>query len=384
MNGNNKKKIRVLQIAFNDLGHGGIQSQIISITKQLKDKVDTDLIVWSDKPAFYDEEFKKYGRVFVCPNYEGKNKIRRKIDYFIRYFKIKRDVYNIIKKYGPYDVVHCHKFFECAPCLSAARKAGVPIRIAHSHNTAPKCNHKTLIYWIKCVYNNIYRLIIRKNATQMIGCSQQAADYLFGVGHGYAVYNAIELDEFNLSKYDRVYHSDPYFIHVGNFNQQKNQLFLIDIFKRLKTFFPQAKLYMIGQKSDYQDRVKEKINQYRLSESVNILPHNTSVAQMLSQCDIFIFPSTFEGFGNVLIEAQAMGLQCFASDIVTKEADCGRLKYIKLSDGDIKWAETIRNYIMREGLDKQPVDVEKFTCENNANEIFKIYMGKRKNNSLDI
>lgn len=42
-----ENKIKVLQIAFNDLGHGGIQSQIMSITERTKDYTDTDLIVWS-------------------------------------------------------------------------------------------------------------------------------------------------------------------------------------------------------------------------------------------------------------------------------------------------------------------------------------------------
>ena len=55
----------------------------------------------------------------------------------------------------------------------------------------------------------------------------------------------------------------------------------------------------------------------------------------------FIFQSTFEGFGNVLIEAQAMGLPCFVSEVVTEEADCGRLEFIKLSDGATKWQKLL-------------------------------------------
>ena len=53
------KKIKVLRIAFNDLGHGGIQSRIMVVAEKLKDDIDEDIIVFSSKPAFYDEEFKK-------------------------------------------------------------------------------------------------------------------------------------------------------------------------------------------------------------------------------------------------------------------------------------------------------------------------------------
>lgn len=372
------KKIKVLQIAFNDLGHGGIQSQIMSITKRIGDYAEIDVIVWSSKPAFYDDEFKKYGRIFRCSHYEGKSRIRRKLDYYIRYFAVKREVYNIIKKYGPYSVVHCHKFFESAPCLAAAKQAGVPIRIAHSHNTAQMPECKNMAYNIKLFYNNVYRRLIRKYATSLIGCSKQAAEYLFGQGHGYAVYNAIELDKFDINKYSQIHHIDPVFIHVGNFNHQKNQLFLIDIFNELKKFYPNAELFMIGQQSAYQDKVKEKIREYELSTSVKILPHDINVAQMLSQSDIFIFPSTFEGFGNVLIEAQAMGVQCFVSEVVTEEADCGKLEFINLSEGATKWAETIRDYIINKGLDRKPADVDRFSCENNTNKILKLYMGIEK------
>lgn len=372
------KKVKVLQIAFNDLGHGGIQSQIMSITERTRDYTDTDIIVWSNKLAFYDEEFKQYGRIFRIPHYNGASIIRQKIDYFIRYFKIKKEVYKIIKEYGPYDVVHCHKFFESAPCLSAAMKANVPIRIAHSHNTAQRIERKTVTSCLKFLYNSVYRIIIRKTATSMIGCSKQATNYLFGRGYGEVVYNAIETERFDINKYNQMCHSDPYFIHVGNFNHQKNQLFLIDIFYELKKFFPNAHLCMIGQESIYQEKVKEKILEYELAAAVDILPHDINIAQMMSQSDIFVFPSIFEGFGNVLIEAQAMGLPCFVSEVVTKEADCGLLEFIRLSEGATIWAEKIRDYILNKGLNKKAVNVDRFSHKNNTNSILELYMGIKK------
>lgn len=64
--------------------------------------------------------------------------------------------------------------------------------------------------------------------------------------------------------------------------------------------------------------------------------------------------------------------------MVTEEADCGRLEFIKLSDGATKWAETIRDYILNTGLNKRPVNVDRFSCENNTNSILKLYMGVKK------
>ena len=57
------KKIKVLHIAFNDMGHGGIQACIMTVAEQLKDRIAQDVVVFSSKPAYYDEAFSKYGNI---------------------------------------------------------------------------------------------------------------------------------------------------------------------------------------------------------------------------------------------------------------------------------------------------------------------------------
>lgn len=371
-------KLKLLRIAFNDLGHGGIQSQFVNVTKRLINEVDTDLIVWSSASAFYDEDFSKYGRVIYCPHYEGKSVMRRKLDFYTRYFKVKRDVYRVIKENGPYNAVHCHKFFECAPCLAAAKKAGIPIRIAHSHNTALPNVKRDFTYYLKQLYYSIYRRIIRKNATVMIGCSQQAADYLFGNGFGHAVYNAVDLNKFNPQLYPSAVHEGLRLVHVGKYCLQKNQLFLLDVLYELKKILPDSHLSMIGSGDEYFEAVKKKTEKLDLMESVVFLPHDSYVPQVLSQNDIFVFPSSFEGFGNVLIEAQAMGLKCFVSTECTAEADCGLLTFIPLADGAQKWAKTIKEYYDEHGQDKYNVDVSRFDPQTNAETMLMMYKGEYK------
>ena len=53
-----------------------------------------------------------------------------------------------------------------------------------------------------------------------------------------------------------------------------------------------------------------------LSENVIFLGRRNDVAKLYSAMDAFIFPSKFEGFGLALVEAQASGLRCIASDRV--------------------------------------------------------------------
>lgn len=369
------RKIRVLIVAFNDLGIGGIQTLILTVTRQLKDEISTDAVVFTDKPAYFDEEFQTYGRIFRCPHYEGNSIFKRKIDYYIRYFRIKNNIYKIIKENGPYDVVHSHTFFEAAPCMAAAKKAGVPIRIAHSHNTAVKTEKITPRYLIQEIYRRIYRRIIVKNATNLIGCSQAAVDYLFGKGIGKPIYNSINVEKFSPSLYPSEEHTELRLIHVGNFVQQKNHLFLLDIFKAILAKRHDVHLTLIGRKDSYFELVLKKIKDEGLEKHITILPNDSNVAEAMSKVDFFVFPSLFEGFGNVMIEAQAMGLKCFASTAVPEDTNCGLAKYIPLEAGADVWADAI----LKEssvGTEKHPADISRFTEKHFAEQFWRIYRGE--------
>ena len=369
-------KLKVLQIAFNDLGNGGVQNQIMAIARLTNDKVHNDILVWKSAPAYHDEEFKQYGNIIKTPHYEGKSYLKGKLDFFTRYFRVKKAVYKVLMENGPYDAVHSHKLFESAACLAAAHKAGIPIRVAHAHITEDKAHRMTPArFMIKC-YNNHYRKIIRKHATHMIGCSQDAVDYVFGQGYGKPLYIGIDLDKFDFSNYEVNENSSVTLINIGTFSLHKNQVFLIEVLYRLKQLRDDVKLVLIGKETEYKKTVEKEISLYGLEDSVVFRPHDSDIPYEMSQANLFVFPSNFEGFGIVLIEAQAIGLKCFASTRVPKETDCGLVTYLDLDDGAQKWADEINRYINTYGLSKQPQNVERFSQKRMAQEVFDIYSGK--------
>ena len=62
-----------------------------------------------------------------------------------------------------YDVVHLNLFHGLALCyLHAAKRCGVPMRIAHSHNTALRCSRTQLL---KRIIHRACRAIFSKDAT---------------------------------------------------------------------------------------------------------------------------------------------------------------------------------------------------------------------------
>ena len=367
------RKIKVLQIAFNDLGNGGVQNQIMAITRQTVNKAQNDVLVWKSNPAFYDEEFSKYGKVIRKPHYEGSSYLKGKLDFFTRYFRVKKAVYQTLKEYGPYDVVHSHKLFESAACLSAAHKAGVPVRIAHAHITNNTVYKMTPVRFVIKQYNNIYRRIIRKYATHMIGCSGAAADYVFGKGYGQTVHIGINLELFDMTKYQAKPHDGIVLLNIGTFSIHKNQLFAVEAFAELKKLRDDVKLVLIGRGEEYKKLVETRIQELGLEDDVVFKPHDSVIPQEMADSDLFLLPSNFEGLPVTAIEAQSMGLKCFISSSVTEEANCGFATYLDLSDGAEIWAKEIDKYIQLYGTEKVKQNVEEFSEKKMAERVFDIY-----------
>lgn len=367
-------KKRILQIAFNHLGIGGIQGIIMTIIRNLSSEYDMDIVLFSNEEGYYDDEFERYGRIFRCPHYEGKSLLLKKLDKYTRYNRIKSDVKSIINEYGPYDAVHSHSFFEAAPCMQAAYECGVPVRIAHSHNTAFPFvgNRFDIKNWLDNEYKQKHRKRILKYATHCVGCSRAAADYLFGEGQGQVILNCIDTDRFeNKNKTFNKQHLN--IINVGNFLEQKNQLFLVDIVDELRKQMPDISVTLVGRDTPYKKLVLEKISRNKLQGVFDIKPYDSDIKTLLDQNDFFLFPSCFEGLPLSLIEAQAAGLYCFTSTNVTRETDCGPVEYLNLSDGAKAWADRIICVFKDNDVMSCKVDLSNFTVERFTKEITALY-----------
>lgn len=368
------KKKRVLLIAFNDLGHGGIQGVMMTIVRGLAKEVDFDIVVFKDEESYYDREFENYGKIFRIPIYSGKNRLLRKVVTLLKYRYIEKKIYNILIENGPYDVVHSHAFFDSAPCMMAAKRAGVPIRITHSHNSGVARKKKNLIQIIENIQRNRARRIIRENATVMIGCSRKAGDYLFGEENGIVIYNSIDCKKFDPQKYSCSKNNlKKRLLQVGNFCQQKNQLYTIDIVNELARMDENFTMTMIGQDSDYKNKVIEKINTLGLQKYIEFLPHNSNIAEEMSKANCFVFPSLFEGFPLVLMEAQSMGLKCFVSNTITQESNLGLLEFLDIKNSPKVWADALYHYLWEESESTYVPNLQEFSEETFLKKIFEQY-----------
>ena len=360
-----------MHVAFDGLGNGGIQAVIMGIVRNLKNDFNFDVLLFTNERRHYDDEFEKYGKIFRIPTRQQKSIIGKKIDYYTRFFKIYRGVKKILKENGPYDAIHCHNYFESGICTMAAKSMGVPVRISHSHSYSL---HMHILYKI---YTAFLKIIINRYSNVKISCSSYASSFLFyKKADTIIINNAVDLSKFNSDNYDFSNVPRFSFIHIGRFGEvSKNHSFLLEVFQKIYIKQNDARLTLIGFGTPHDEkRIKDKISILEIEKAVNILPHDTDIPLALSKSNAMIFPSKYEGFGIVIIEAQAMGVRCYiSSDVIPKEVDRGLCTFISLKNNAGEWADIIINNLNEKSTERKIGDMSGFSWNDIALKYKNIY-----------
>ena len=307
------KPIRVAQIIGKWLG-GGVESVIMNYYRHIdRTKIQFDFICDEDSTNIpYDEIESLGGKVIVISPYQ-------------KIFKYIKELTKVLKE-GKYEIVHSHINTLSVFPLYCAKKAKIPVRIAHSHSTTNKKE------WKKNLMKQVLRPFSKLFATDYFACTEYAGRWLFGnkefdKGNVYVLNNAIDVDKF---KYDEkirklkrkelgIKDNQIVIGHIGRFVAQKNHTFLIDVFNEVHKQNKKTILLLIGQ-GPLQEEIKDKVNNLGLKESVMFLGQRNDVNELYQAMDAFLFPSLYEGLGMVLIEAQCSGLPCICSSEVPKVA----------------------------------------------------------------
>jgi glycosyltransferase EpsF len=322
------------------MNRGGAETFIMNVYRKLdRSRLQFDFIVASHaRGAFEDEIEALGGRVFRVPVPRPTG-----LPGYIRHLQA------VMRDNGPYLSVHSHTQFFTALVMCAARYQGIRQRIAHSHSTGDG-RPQTLS---RRMYRATMRRLILQNATNLIGCSHNAAAYLFGRssfpdGRLSIVRNGIEVHqhivdgdrnklrhELGLTAATRV------FGHIGRFEKPKNHAFLIRVFAEMVKSDPAAHMVLAGEGS-LRKTIEADICELGLSKHVHLLGMRQDIQRLLPALDVVLFPSLYEGAPLAILEAQAAGIPCLISDGVSSEIDVGiRLtRFLSLSDSLSTWAAT--------------------------------------------
>ena len=307
-----EKVIRVAQVIGMAV-NGGVESCIMNYYRHIdKTKVQFDFLVESTSNIIDKDKIEAMGgKVIIIPPYT-------------KIFKYIKELRRIFKE-GNYDIVHSNMNALSVFTLFAAWLAKIKVRIAHSHSTTNKKE------WKKNLIKNILRPFSKVFATDYFACSELAGRWLFGnktfnKGKVTIINNAIEVEKFLFNEEVRsqirkeLNIEDKFVIgHVGRFVEQKNHIFLIDIFYEVQKERSESVLLLIGDGPLYND-IYQKVERLGILDKVIFAGVHKHPERFYQAMDVFVFPSLYEGLGMVLIEAQINGLPCIISNNIPKEA----------------------------------------------------------------
>lgn len=231
---------------------------------------------------------------------------------------------------GNYDVVHLHtSFWKRLLIEQIAADCRIPRIIVHAHNTGVDYADDAVRQAAEKKHYELRAQIDESFATDFCACSMPAADWLFGdripASKVKIMKNAIDVDQFLFNQsirdaYRKALGLEGCFVigHIGRFSHQKNQEFLVDVLAKVCETKTNARLLFVGE-GEQEPAIREKVRRLKLTDQVIFAGQRSDVPGLMQAMDLFCLPSRFEGLGIVLVEAQAAGLQCLASEQIVDE-----------------------------------------------------------------
>lgn len=254
-------------------------------------------------------------RVFCCPLGPG-------------HVSFIRGLRRILRE-GRYDVLHCHLDVYSGLAVAIGRSVGVRT-IASFHNTRfdPQTSLTKLpvVSQLRWLYGELSMAYALRRADLVTGCSSAVLDTLDPRGRlptgrarvlHYGVPSPLPATASARAEFRRSFgwaDDTPVLLHVGRFLEQKNHAGLLTIFQRVLDRVPNARLLLVGD-GLLRPTLEQRIAAAGLADRVRLLGLRDDVPALMSWSDVFVFPSLYEGFGLVAVEAAAAGLPVVGSRI---------------------------------------------------------------------
>ena len=365
--------IRILQ-AFVANDKGGLTGYICQNYRFIdKNKVQFDFLTFEDGKLDFEDEFISMGARFYHIS---------RPSHLISYAKSLKGILNQTE----YAAVHFNMSYANFIPIIIAHWLGAKKIIVHSHSTAID-DRRSVVRIIKTAIHKIGRNLMSYMADDYLACSSLAAQWMYPVSilqskHYHMARNAIDVSKYNYNPHvradvrQRLKISDDTFVigHVGRFTYQKNHEFLINVFKEVHQKVKDSVLLLIGEGPD-EGLIKQKVKELQLNDNVIFLGRRNDVPKLFQAMDCFVLPSRFEGLPIVGIEAQAAGLPCLFSDVITTETSVSKnVVFISLDDMN-HWISNILSISTekRKPCEKLCIDIAGYNIKKEIKEMESLY-----------
>ena len=302
---------------------GGIARVVHDLSKRLiKDGHEVTVVTYKDGdvPAYENDKGVQVYRVenyMIHPN--------NFIDWIMQLnFNLIAKASEIIQKEGKFDVIHAHDWLVANAAKALKNAFDIPI-VSTIHAT--EAGRNSGIHDDTQRYINDTEWLLTYEATEVIVNSNYMKNHvqgLFGLPFDKinVIPNGINLTNFNGVDRDydfrRQYAMDneKIILYVGRLVYEKGVQHLISAMPKILENYHDAKLIIAG-KGGMLDELKGQAEAIGLSNKVYFTGYlNSKQVQKMYKCaDVAVFPSTYEPFGIVALEAMLAGVPTVVSDI---------------------------------------------------------------------
>lgn len=206
---------------------------------------------------------------------------------------------------------------------------GIPAKIYVTHHYSYPASRQIKYLQGDTILKFIHHFIT-PHADKIIAVSEGSLEWLRKSSHhklpqGIFIYNpvfddsiyslAAEKVEFPIDVEDKIV-----LLSVGRLAEQKDHRTLLEAFSILKRTTKNAVLFILGS-GPLESAIQKYIKENNLSDSVFLNGFEPNPYKWMSRCNVFILSSIYEGFGNVIVEAMALGKTVVSTDCPSGPAE---------------------------------------------------------------
>jgi len=372
-----RQPLRVLHVV-GAMNRGGVETWLMNVLRRI-DRRDfhLDFLVSTDRTAVYDEEVRSMGcQIIPCLHHD-------------RPWIYARNFSRALRRHGPYDIVHSHVERYSGFVLLLSHRAGVPVRIAHSHSSRLLIQPEASL--ARRAYLGLMSRWIGRHATLGLALTDQAAASLYGMNWRKDPRWRVLLCGIDTARFQIAVNAAAVrqslglppgtlnIMHTGTFVEVKNHSFILDVAQEITRREPNSRFILVGD-GPLRAAMEQKVARLGLSGHVLFTGVRADVQRLLlGAADVFVFPSRSEGLGQALVEAQAAGVPCVCSDHIPREAEVVQplVRRLSLSLPASVWADALLASARRgpgvtraEALDRVS---RNFNTQSSVDELARLY-----------
>jgi glycosyltransferase involved in cell wall biosynthesis len=308
-----------LMVIIHSLKGGGSERVLINLLKGLDRKEFSVTLVLYER--VFDFPLPDQVEVKILDIQAGKNIFTLAMGFIRKIIHLSR----LIRKIGP-DAVFSLLSSTNVTVILAKLLSRTNCRVVISEHTHPSVNLKNERFgWI----TKIFMQYVYPKADTIIAVSEGIKldlleKFALPSKKIQVIYNPVDIKEIVALSSEKVAHpffdgGEPVIVSVGRLTKQKGYPYLINAFAIAGRSLP-CRLMIIGEGED-KDRLIEMVNALGIHRNVEFLGFQENPFKYMARSSLFVLSSLYEGFGNVIVEAMALGLPVISTDCPSGPAE---------------------------------------------------------------